>query len=85
MNTHLTRCLNARCFRIPEHLVFSVQRGQTLLLSTDGYWQEYLEASTPQLSLRNDASFHTLTVGPGTLAHIDQASDTDNLGEFSLA
>ncbi|NAW33735.1 protein phosphatase 2C domain-containing protein [Halomonas alimentaria] len=81
----LTRCLNARRFRAPEHHVFSLQQGQTLLLSTDGYWQEHLEAGTPRHSLRDDASLLTLPVGSAPLDHIDQASDTDNLRHFSLA
>ena len=75
----LTRSLNARRFCPPEHQVFSLQQGQTLLLSTDGYWQEHLEAGTPRRCLRDDASLLTLPVGSGPLAHVEQASDTDNL------
>jgi serine/threonine protein phosphatase PrpC len=81
----LTRSLNARRFRAPEYQVFSLQQGQALLLCTDGYWQEHLEAGTPRHSLRDDASLLTLPVGPGPLDQIDQASDTDNLRHFQLA
>lgn len=81
----LTRCLNARRFRVPERHVFPLQQGQTLLLSTDGYWQEHLEAGSPRHSLRDDASLLTLPVGFGPPAHIDQASDTDNLRHFPHA
>ena len=81
----LTRCLNARRFRAPEHHVFSLHQCQTLLLSTDGYWQEHLEAGTPRHSLRDDASLLTLPVWFGPLDHIDQKSDTDNFRHFSHA
>jgi len=81
----LTRCLNARRFRAPDYHVFSLQRGQALLLSTDGYWQEHLEAGTSQHCLRDDASLLTLPVGSGPLAHVEQASDDDNLRHLSLA
>lgn len=75
----LTRSLNARRFCPPEHQVFPLQQGQTLLLSTDGYWQEHLEAGTPRRCLQDDASLLTLSVGPGALVHVEQVSDTDNL------
>jgi serine/threonine protein phosphatase PrpC len=81
----LTRCLNAKRLRAPEHQVFSLQQGQTLLLSTDGYWQEHLEAGTPRHCLRDDASLLTLPIGSGRLAHVEQASDTDNLRHISHA
>lgn len=81
----LTRSLNARRFSPPEHHDFTLQQGQTLLLSTDGYWQEHLEAGTPRQCLRDDASLLTLPVGSGRLAHVEQASDTDNLRHISHA
>lgn len=81
----LTRCLNAMRFRSPDYHIFSLQQGQALLLSTDGYWQEHLEAGTPRHRQRDDASLLTLPVGSGPLAHIDQASDTDNLRHFQHA
>ena len=81
----LTRSLNARRFCPPEHLALSLQQGQTLLLSTDGYWQEHLEAGTPRRCLRDDASLLTLPVGSGPIAHVEQASDTDNLRHISHA
>ena len=81
----LTRSLNARRFCPPEHQAFTLQQGQTLLLSTDGYWQEHLEAGTPRRCLRDDASLLTLPVGSGPLAHVEQASDTDNLRHISHA
>lgn len=74
----LTRSLNARRFCPPEHQVFSLQQGQTLLLSTDGYWQEHLKVGTPLHCLRDDASLLTLPL-VYALDQIDQASDTDNL------
>lgn len=80
----LTRCLNAKRFSPPEHHAFLLQRGQTLLLSTDGYWQEHLKAGTPRHCLRDDASLLTLPFGSGSLDQIDQASDIDNLRHFSL-
>ena len=58
---------------------------EALLLGTDGYWQEYLEAGTPRHCLRDDASLLTLAFGSGPLAQIDQASDADNLRYFSQA
>lgn len=81
----LTRCLNAKRFSAPEHHVFSLLQGQALLLGTDGYWQEHLEAGTPRHCLRDDASLLILPVGSGPLAHIDQTSDTDNLKHFQYA
>ncbi|MCE8023157.1 PP2C family protein-serine/threonine phosphatase [Billgrantia aerodenitrificans] len=81
----LTRCLNARHFRAPDYHVLSLQQGQVLLLSTDGYWQEHLEAGTPRHSLRDDASLLTLPVGFEPLDPIDQASDSDNLRHFQYA
>ncbi|MCG5531146.1 SpoIIE family protein phosphatase [Halorhodospira halochloris] len=81
----LTRSLNARRFCPPENHVFSLCQDQTLLLSTDGYWQEHLEAGTPRDCLQDDASLLTLPVRPGSLAHVEQASDTDNLRYVSPA
>lgn len=75
----LTRCLNARRYRSPECQLLTLQEGQALLLSTDGYWQEHLEAGTPWNRLRDDASLLTMPVGIGPLGHIDQNSDVDNL------
>ncbi|WP_445005439.1 protein phosphatase 2C domain-containing protein [Halomonas mongoliensis] len=74
----LTRSLNARRFCPPEHQVFSLQQGQAILLSTDGYWQEHLEAGTPLHCLRDDASLLTLPL-VHALDQIEQASDADNL------
>lgn len=81
----LTRCLNAKRFSAPEHHVVSLRQGQALLLGTDGYWQEHLEAGTPRHSLRDDASLLTLPVEFGPLDQIDQASDADNLRHFQHA
>lgn len=81
----LTRCLNAKRFRAPDYQFLTLQQGQALLLSTDGYWQEYLEAGVPRHCLRDDASLLTLPVGFGPLDQIDQASDADNLRHISLA
>lgn len=81
----LTRCLNARRFRAPDYQALTLQQGQALLLSTDGYWQEHLETGTPRRCLRDDASLLTLPVGSGPLAHVEQASDTDNLRHFQHA
>jgi hypothetical protein len=63
----------------------TLQPGQALLLSTDGYWQEHLKAGTPLHRLRDDASLLTLPVGSGRLDQIDQASDADNLRHFQHA
>lgn len=81
----LTRCLNAKRFSAPEHQVFSLHQGQALLLGTDGYWQEHLEAGIPLHCLRDDASLLTLPVGSGPLDQINQASDADNLRHFRHA
>ncbi|MGE4535325.1 hypothetical protein [Halomonas sp.] len=81
----LTRCLNARRFRAPDCQALMLQQGQALLLGTDGYWQEYLEAGTPPDCLRDDASLLTLPVGFGRLDQIDQDSDADNLKHFQHA
>ncbi|MFG6175983.1 PP2C family protein-serine/threonine phosphatase [Halomonas sp. THAF12] len=78
----LTRCLNARRFRTPDYQALTLQQGQTLLLSTDGYWKEYLDASTPEHSLRDDASLLTLPVEQASLVDIGQDSDTDNLNHL---
>jgi serine/threonine protein phosphatase PrpC len=75
----LTRCLNAKRFKAPDYQVLTLQRGQALLLSTDGYWLEHLEAKTPPHCLRDDASLLTLPIGFGSLDHIEQNSDADNL------
>ena len=81
----LTRCLNAWRFRVPDYQALVLQQGQALLLCTDGYWQEHLEAGTPPHCLRDDASLLTLPVGFRSLDHINQASDADNLNYFQHA
>lgn len=81
----LTRCLNARRFRAPDYQSVTLQQGQALLLSTDGYWQEHLEAGTLPHHLRDDASLLILPVGFGRLDQIDQDSDADNLSHFQHA
>lgn len=81
----LTRCLNARRFRAPDYQSLMLKQGQTLLLCTDGYWQEHLEAGTSRHLLRDDASLLTLPVGFGSLDHIDQESDADNLNHLRHA
>ncbi|WP_108448325.1 protein phosphatase 2C domain-containing protein [Halomonas sp. BN3-1] len=81
----LTRCLNARRFRAPEHLAFSLKLGQMVLLGTDGYWLEHLEAGEPLHRLRDDASLLTLPVGAEPFIEIVQASDTDNLKHFQFS
>lgn len=78
---HLTRCLNARRFSAPDHCMMTLQPGQTLLLATDGYWQEHLEAGTPLLALCDDASLLSLPIGRKRQSDIRQHSDTDNLNE----
>ncbi len=79
----LTRCLNAKRFRLPEYGVFSLQPDQILLLGTDGYWQEHLEAGTPWNRLKDDASLLTLPVAPRPLPRIEQTSDANNLRHIS--
>ncbi|EWH02961.1 protein phosphatase 2C domain-containing protein [Halomonas sp. BC04] len=75
----LTRYLNARRFRAPDYQSLTLQQGEMLLLSTDGYWQEYMEAGTSPHCLRDDASLLVLPVGFENLYQIDQESDADNL------
>lgn len=77
----LTRCLNARRFSAPDHCMLTLQPGETLLLATDGYWQEHLLAGTPLLKLCDDASLLSLPIGGSFHCHISQHSDTDNLNE----
>lgn len=77
----LTRCLNARRFRAPDHRVFAFEPGQTLLLSTDGYWKELPGQGTLQQSShrRDDASLLSLPLGSEPIVSINQDADTDNL------
>lgn len=81
----LTRCLNARRFKAPDYECLTLQQDQMLLLSTDGHWQEYLEAGTPPHCLCDDASLLTLPIAFETLDQIDQDSDDDNLKYFQYA
>lgn len=80
----LTRSLNAKRFCPPEQQTCSLQQGQALLLSSDGYWQEPLETNTLQYRRRDDASLLTLPIKSAPLAHMEHASDSDNLRYLSL-
>ncbi|MCD1588194.1 SpoIIE family protein phosphatase [Halomonas sp. IOP_14] len=77
----LTRCLNARRFTAPDHCMLTLPPGQTLLLATDGYWQEHLEVGTPILGLCDDASLLSLPTEGRLHGYISQHSDTDNFNE----
>ncbi|MFS8171235.1 protein phosphatase 2C domain-containing protein [Vreelandella titanicae] len=78
----LTRCLNARRFSAPDHYMFTLPPGQTLLIATDGYWQEYLNTGTPLQQLCDDASLLSLPIKEKVHFHINQNSDADNLNEL---
>jgi hypothetical protein len=78
----LTRSLTARRFKSPDYQSLTMQQSQTLLLCTDGYWQEHLESGTPPHLLRDDASLLTLPTGCGPLDDIDQDTDADNLNDL---
>tara|TARA_R110000824_G_scaffold207846_1_gene393416 strand:+ start:40104 stop:40802 length:699 start_codon:yes stop_codon:yes gene_type:complete len=78
----LTRCLNARRFSAPDHRMLTLQPGETLLLATDGYWQEHLEAGTSLMKLCDDASLLSLPIKEKVHFHINQNSDTDNFNEL---
>lgn len=80
----LTRCLNAKRFVAPEHrmLNLNLEQGKTLLLATDGYWQEHLDKGTPIERLYDDASLLSLPIEVKYLGRINQLSDTDNLNEL---
>lgn len=81
----LTRSLTARRFKYPDYQSLTLQQSQTLLLCTDGYWQEHLESGTPPHLLRDDASLLTLPIGCGPLDDIDQDTDADNLNDLRHA
>lgn len=77
----LTRSLNARRFRPPDYQTHTLMPDQLLLLGTDGYWQEHLEAGRPIDELHDDASWLTLLMAGEGLGRISQRSDADNLND----
>lgn len=79
----LTRCLNARRFSAPDHCMTTLQPSQTLVLATDGYWQEHLVAGIPLEQLCDDASLLSLPVEAKYPGRIIQNSDADNLNALT--
>lgn len=75
----LTRCLNARRFRAPDHQTLRFQHGQTLFMCTDGYGQESSDSDSSGQPTYDDASLLTLTIEDSSLDRIEVDSDTDNL------
>ena len=80
----LTRCLNVKRFIPPECSTFTLEQGQALLLSSDGYWQEHLESGTLLHCLRDDASLLVLPTSSRQLGQITQSADTNNLRYYAV-
>lgn len=75
----LTRSLTARRFRKPDYQSLMLQQqGQELLLCTDGYWIELVEAGTAPDEPFDDASLLTLSIGAKNLELTELNTDADN-------
>lgn len=79
----LTRSLTARRFREPDYQSLTLQHGEMLLLCTDGYWEEFIDASAAPHQPRDDASLLSLSIGPENLDRADQDSDADNFTHYA--
>ncbi|KFF71181.1 hypothetical protein H4F46_17575 [Pectobacterium brasiliense] len=79
----LTRCLNARRFSQPEVNQFYLPETTQFILSTDGYWAEYVEGDVSWDSLEDDASVLTIDFSATGMTQIE--SDCDNLADYTIS